>query len=105
MAMMLLSVASACSRSFSHARGCEPLVVWSPLACVFVRARVAVVFGIVTNTFSTLREAREAITSDITSRCCICGVNRNELEKDSQSFQAHVGGLHNVRCLQNMYTC
>jgi len=62
-----------------------------------------VVFGIVTNTFSTLREAREAITSDITSRCCICGVNRNDLEKDTQSFQAHVGGVHNL--WSYMYLC
>lgn len=76
-------------------RAPPPLLLPSPMS---MRALGAVVFGIVTNTFSTLREAREAITSDITSRCCICGVNRNDLEKDTQSFQAHVGGVHNVRC-------
>jgi hypothetical protein len=58
----------------------------------------AVVFGIVTNTFSTLRDEREVVTSDITSRCCICGVDRNLLERDTQSFKAHVGGVHNVCC-------
>lgn len=55
------------------------------------------VFGIILDTFSQLREGREGIEEDQEIKCFICGISRDELDKVTPGgFDQHITFEHNM---------
>jgi len=74
-----------------------------------------IVFGIILDTFSELRDMKWTAESDMNSTCFICGRNNYEFETTGQGFEHHVKEEHNMwsyifffihleSCRQNDYT-
>lgn len=55
-----------------------------------------IVFGIILDTFRDLRKKAYDTEYDIANKCFICGVERDELEKDNKNFQEHCNVFHNT---------
>jgi len=55
-----------------------------------------IVFGIILDTFGELREKRNAIEEDIRTRCFICNVESDELQRFGVSFSSHIKHEHNM---------
>eukprot|EP01012_Entosiphon_sulcatum_P029895 TRINITY_DN3662_c0_g1_i1.p1 TRINITY_DN3662_c0_g1~~TRINITY_DN3662_c0_g1_i1.p1 ORF type:complete len:2350 (-),score=412.26 TRINITY_DN3662_c0_g1_i1:15-7031(-) len=54
-----------------------------------------IIFGIILDTFSELRDNRYALEEDMTTKCFICGLDRTTFERDG-SFAHHVEFDHNM---------
>lgn len=57
----------------------------------------AVVFGIIIDTFSTLRDAAREKREDMNGVCFICGIDRETFDRNGNGFAAHTESEHNVR--------
>eukprot|EP00744_Colponema_vietnamica_P004964 GILI01007336.1.p1 GENE.GILI01007336.1~~GILI01007336.1.p1 ORF type:complete len:878 (+),score=219.16 GILI01007336.1:344-2635(+) len=61
-----------------------------------------IIFGIIIDTFAELRDERRAIQTDITERCFICGIDKNEFDNKSKTdFNTHTDCDHNVYAYLN----
>lgn len=54
------------------------------------------VFGIIVETFRELRMEQHEMEVDRANICFICGIHRDELEKDRKDFTEHCASQHNV---------
>ena len=56
---------------------------------------MAIVFGIIVDTFSELRDARNEIESDMNNVCFICGQKRSVIEVRGEGWVVHTTMVHN----------
>jgi hypothetical protein len=54
------------------------------------------IFGIIIDAFADMRDARNAVESDVKERCFICGLGRFEFETKNKSWFGHVQREHNA---------
>ncbi len=54
------------------------------------------IFGIIIDAFADMRDARNAIESDVKERCFICGLGRFEFETKNKSWCDHTQKEHNA---------
>eukprot|EP00941_MAST-03F_sp_MAST-3F-sp1_P001155 g1155.t1 len=57
---------------------------------------LAIVSGLVIDTFSELRGEREEKYEDKSNICTICSIDRNEIERAGITFNAHIKNQHNM---------
>ena len=55
-----------------------------------------IILGIIIDTFSSLREKRDAAMSSILNQCEICGIEKFEFERYGKGFRYHSKYEHNV---------
>jgi hypothetical protein len=56
-----------------------------------------IIFGIIVDSFGQLREQREFVNQDQTSKCFMCGIEQNEFDKAVPGgFEHHVKNEHNM---------
>lgn len=55
-----------------------------------------VVFGIIVDTFSELRDEKFQIVESMTNECFICSRKRSEFEQEGTGFDAHINTEHNM---------
>jgi hypothetical protein len=74
------------------------LILYYMAQCIIVPTVLfQVVFGLILNTFTKLREERQEIQTDQSSKCFICGLSQGDLERDVPGgFEHHVGAEHNM---------
>lgn len=53
-----------------------------------------IVSGIMIDTFAELRDQRQKIEDDKKNKCFICGIDRQTLEKEMESFEHHIDSRH-----------
>ena len=53
-------------------------------------------FGIIVGTFSELRKEEQHRYHDIETKCFVCGVTKDDLEKDRINFKKHCEKDHNI---------
>jgi hypothetical protein len=51
-----------------------------------------------------LRDRDDAILSDMTGTCFVCGASKQSIEATSESFERHVKGSHNVGAACTLHT-
>ena len=73
-----------------------PSVRCPPTVAHSVSSGNAVVFGIIIDTFGTLRDEEKDKRQDMTSRCFICGISREEFDRHGNGFVAHIKADHNM---------
>jgi hypothetical protein len=66
-------------------------------AIVVIVLLQGVVFGIIIDTFGTLRDEEKDKRNDMTSKCFICGISRDEFDRHGEGFLNHIKADHNVR--------
>ena len=55
-----------------------------------------IVFGIILDSFSELREVKRTIELDMKYKCFICNIEKDECDKQSQDFHDHCEIMHNI---------
>ena len=55
-----------------------------------------IVYGIILDSFSELRQAHNLIEKDMTNNCFICNLDKDECEKNNINFNEHCEEVHNV---------
>ena len=55
-----------------------------------------ILYGIILDSFSELRQAHNLIEKDMTNNCFICNLDKDECEKNNINFQEHCEKVHNV---------
>jgi hypothetical protein len=65
-------------------------------AIVVIVLLQGVVFGIIIDTFGTLRDEEKDKRNDMTSKCFICGISRDEFDRHGEGFLNHIKNDHNV---------
>merc|ERR1711865_1340859 len=55
-----------------------------------------IIFGIIIDTFSAMREATESAASDMRYICTMCGLERADLDRNGSGFQQHISTEHNM---------
>eukprot|EP00501_MAST-03F_sp_TOSAG23-6_P000398 GSMAST32.ASY1.ANO1.410.1 assembled CDS len=55
-----------------------------------------VVFGIIIDTFGSLREAKNEKYEDMSNVCFICNIDRNKFEREGINFTQHIKEQHNM---------
>jgi len=55
-----------------------------------------VLFGIILDAFAELRETNDAIFEEQTTQCFVCGIEREEFDRQGRGFQDHVKMDHNM---------
>ena len=55
-----------------------------------------IVYGIILDSFSELRQAHNLIEKDMTNNCFICNLDKDECEKNNINFNEHCQEVHNV---------
>ena len=55
-----------------------------------------IVYGIILDSFSELKQEHNLIEKDMANNCFICNLNKDECEKNNISFQEHCDIVHNV---------
>ena len=63
---------------------------------IIILVTLAVLGGSVIDTFAELREKSQLDLYDMKNVCFICSANRNEIEKEGESFEEHVRYVHNI---------
>jgi len=63
---------------------------------IIIVVLMAIVFGIVIDTFSELKDQTHKIDYDKAKVCYICGESKSELEKKGTNFDFHVEYNHNT---------
>lgn len=66
------------------------------MCAMFSYCCFAVVFGIIIDTFATLRDEEKAKRDDMVSKCFICGIARDEFDRHADGFLAHIAKDHNM---------
>eukprot|EP01031_Cornospumella_fuschlensis_P052600 gene52600-64286_t len=56
----------------------------------------AVISGLIIDTFSSMREEKEAISQDIYDKCFVCSIGRDDFEQAGVSFNSHIKEEHNM---------
>lgn len=56
----------------------------------------AVIFGIIVDTFATLRDQEQTARADQSTLCLMCGLGRATLEKSGRGFRHHTKKEHNM---------
>jgi hypothetical protein len=56
----------------------------------------AVISTLIMDTFGAMRGAADALSEDITTKCFICSINRDEFEQVGVSFTHHILNEHNM---------
>ena len=55
-----------------------------------------ILYGIILDSFSELRQTHNLIEKDMTNNCFICNLDKDECEKNNINFQEHCEKVHNV---------
>jgi len=55
-----------------------------------------IIFGIIIDTFSAMREATETAASDMKNVCTMCGLERTDLDRNGSGFTQHIKSEHNM---------
>jgi len=55
-----------------------------------------IIFGIIVDTFSELRDERYQIVEDMQSVCFICSISSDEFDRKSTGFRRHIKKEHNM---------
>jgi len=55
-----------------------------------------IIFGIIIDTFSALREATETAAADMKTVCTMCGLERADLDRKGSGFDEHIKLEHNM---------
>lgn len=55
-----------------------------------------IIFGIIIDTFSAMREATETAASDMKNVCTMCGLERADLDRNGSGFAQHIKLEHNM---------
>merc|ERR1711871_399504 len=55
-----------------------------------------IIFGIIIDTFSAMREVTESKASDMKSTCFICGNDRPTMDRNGSGFDQHIAREHNM---------
>jgi len=55
-----------------------------------------IIFGIIIDTFSAMREVTESKAADMKSTCFICGNDRATMDRNGSGFDAHITREHNM---------
>merc|ERR1712166_1660467 len=55
-----------------------------------------IIFGIIIDTFSAMREATETAASDMKNVCTMCGLERTDLDRNGSGFEQHIKSEHNM---------
>ena len=55
-----------------------------------------IIFGIIIDTFSALREATETAAADMKTVCTMCGLERADLDRNGSGFDQHIKLEHNM---------
>ena len=62
-----------------------------------VAVALEIVFGVIVDSFKSLREEREETLKDIRYKCFICGINRNQFDSAAPGgFEYHIKNEHNM---------
>ena len=77
--------------SFIH-RFCFDLLFFWLIEVVMLK----IVYGIILDSFSELRQAHNLIEKDMTNNCFICNLDKDECEKNNINFNEHCEQVHNV---------
>lgn len=56
----------------------------------------SIISGLIIDTFSQLREENEAVLQDISDKCFVCSIDRDEFEQAGISFVEHTKEEHNM---------
>jgi hypothetical protein len=56
-----------------------------------------VVFGIIIDTFSDLRDQEKDKRAEMLSVCFICNLQREQFDREGNGFENHIKHDHNVR--------
>ncbi len=57
----------------------------------------SVVFGIIIDTFSDLRDQEKDKRAEMLSVCFICNLQREQFDREGNGFENHIKHDHNVR--------
>eukprot|EP00033_Pygsuia_biforma_P004196 GCRY01004603.1.p1 GENE.GCRY01004603.1~~GCRY01004603.1.p1 ORF type:complete len:842 (+),score=278.49 GCRY01004603.1:182-2707(+) len=71
---------------------------------IIVSILMNIIFGIIIDTFSELREERAAVLDDITSRCFICGLETAVFDREGEGFERHISHEHYMWDYVHLYT-
>ena len=55
-----------------------------------------IIFGIIIDTFSAMREATETAAADMKNVCTMCGLERSHLDRNGSGFEQHIKSEHNM---------
>lgn len=55
-----------------------------------------IIFGIIIDTFSAMREVTESKAADMKSTCFICGNDRATMDRSGSGFEQHIAREHNM---------
>jgi len=55
-----------------------------------------VIFGIIIDTFASMREADDERTTDMTTTCFICSIDKNTFDRNGTPFAQHIKTEHNM---------
>jgi hypothetical protein len=55
-----------------------------------------VIFGIIIDTFASMREADDERTTDMTTTCFICSIDKNRFDRNGTPFAQHIKEEHNM---------
>jgi inositol 1,4,5-triphosphate receptor type 1 len=56
----------------------------------------SIISGLIIDTFSKLREENEAVLQDISDKCFVCSISRDEFEQAGIPFKKHITEEHNM---------
>ncbi len=57
---------------------------------------IKIIFGIILESFTELRDLKNNIDRDLKYRCFICNIEKDECEKQNEDFFEHCNRVHNV---------
>jgi inositol 1,4,5-triphosphate receptor type 1 len=57
---------------------------------------IKIVFGIIFESFTELRDIKNNKERDCSYRCFICNIEKDECEKQNEDFYEHCNRIHNV---------
>lgn len=71
--------------------------IWNFLFNLFIgMILTAIISGIIIDSFGERREQKNTIKEDNNGRCFICNINREEFERQGESFEYHQKEEHNI---------
>lgn len=66
------------------------------LHCLTRKVLTSIISGLIIDTFGQLREENEFIQQDITDKCFICSIPRDDFEQEGIQFRTHTKEEHNM---------
>jgi len=62
--------------------------------CVVKISILNIIFGIIVDTFATLREEKNNIQHDFENNCYVCGVEKTDFDRFGLGFKNHIKDDH-----------